>query len=89
MWLWDDIRRLSFLVCIPWIQLGDFNVVRKSSERNGDLDLVATEDLNRCLLDINTEDLLSKGYWFPHRKGGTSASRRRLDRTFVKAKWAN
>lgn len=42
--------------------VGDFNVVRKSSERTGDFDLVADEDLNRCLFDINMEDLLSKGH---------------------------
>lgn len=73
----------------PWIQLGDFNVALRSSERMGDFDSSAAGEFNQCLLDINMEELATRGSWFTwsNKRGGGGANMSRIDRVLVNGDW--
>lgn len=61
--LWTDMRFGSGGIGDgPWIQLGDFNVVRRSDERLVGFDSSAACEFNDCLAHIGMDDMPSKGY---------------------------
>ncbi|KAM7474108.1 hypothetical protein LguiB_021351 [Lonicera macranthoides] len=65
--LWRDLRRFFLTTeCAPWIILGDFNVVRTVDERVGGVEPDQNEmaDFNQCLMDIQVQDMCSKGLFF-------------------------
>ena len=49
-----------------WNFWGDFNAVRRSSERSDPecFDVVVADDFNSCIGDIGVEDLNAKGFFF-------------------------
>lgn len=88
--LWASMRSLSsFIGDSPWLQLGDFNVVCRSSERLGNFDVTVAAEFRQCLFDINMEELTTRGAWFTwtNRRGGAGANMSRLDRVVVNAGW--
>lgn len=88
--LWSAMRCLfSVIGDSPWIQLGDFNVALRSSERMGDFDSSAAGEFNQCLIDINMEELATRGSWFTwsNKRGGGGANMSRIDRVLVNGDW--
>ena len=81
---WDSLRSLApDLVSVPWITLGDFNIIRFSNEKVGGNPSMPTyiDDLNDCCLDISLEDLRSSGHHLTWSKGsGQTFLARKLDR---------
>lgn len=73
----------------PWIQLGDFNVVRRSDERLVGFDSSAACEFNDCLAHIGMDDMPYKGYWFTwsNRRAGLGEIRSKLDRVMINAGW--
>ncbi|XP_043696721.1 uncharacterized protein LOC122647362 [Telopea speciosissima] len=64
--LWRDVITLASNISIPWVALGDFNVVRQQSEKLGG-DPVRQEvidDFNSFIFDTNLIDLKWKGELF-------------------------
>lgn len=71
--LWDSMRSLfSSIGDFPWIQMGDFNVVCRRSERMGTFDVATASEFRQCLFAINMEELITRGAWFTwsNRRGG-------------------
>lgn len=71
--------------------MGDFNVVRKASERLVGYDCRAALSFNQRLRDIEMEELASKGPWFTwsNKRGGLGDNKSRLDRVLVNEEWLN
>ena len=64
MILWADISRIASNVQgMPWVLLGDFNVVRFPMEKmDGDISLPPyMEDFNDCCRDAQIDDLKYTG----------------------------
>ncbi|KAF7124850.1 hypothetical protein RHSIM_Rhsim12G0100000 [Rhododendron simsii] len=90
--LWDDLR-----LCFgsfghqPWILVGDFNTVRRHSEKSDSthFDASSALDFNNCLEDVEMEDLNSKGLWFTwsNKRTGHDQCSSRLDRAIVNSHW--
>ena len=89
--LWQSISHLSGLVGrVPWILLGDFNMVRKPKEREGgNLSWFdALEDCDRCCSENLLEDLRYTGHHLTWGKGeGANFLARKLDRVLVNHLW--
>ncbi|KAG5552845.1 hypothetical protein RHGRI_010825 [Rhododendron griersonianum] len=70
--LWNNLRTLFPVIgSSAWTLMGDFNVVRSPIERLVGFDESAAADFNRCLEDINMQDMFTKGYWYTWtNKGG-------------------
>ncbi|KAG5543053.1 hypothetical protein RHGRI_015966 [Rhododendron griersonianum] len=73
----------------PWIQLGDFNVVRVSTEQLIGFDNSAAAEFNDCLLHIAQDDMPSKGFWFTwtNKRGGDGRNKSKLDRVLTNLAW--
>ncbi|KAG5547471.1 hypothetical protein RHGRI_013234 [Rhododendron griersonianum] len=56
-----------------WLQMGDFNVVRKPDARMEGFDSTASADFNSCLHAIEMDDMPSKGFWFTWSNKGVGA----------------
>ncbi|KAH7867459.1 hypothetical protein Vadar_033759 [Vaccinium darrowii] len=88
--LWRD---LSFLFpqlgTAAWTILGDFNVVRHPKERVEGFDPIASADFNKCIEDINMQEMVTKGFWFTwsNKRGGNGAIKSRLDRVLLNDAW--
>ncbi|KAI8566950.1 hypothetical protein RHMOL_Rhmol02G0082600 [Rhododendron molle] len=88
--LWEDMRTLAPTIGdTPWLQFGDFNVVRRSSERLEGFDNVASLEFNTCLDDINMDDMPFKGLWFTwsNKRGGQGNVKSKLDRALINGSW--
>ena len=87
--LWNDL--LSLRRSLPWILLGDFNVVRFMNERlGGDPDWPPhMEDLNSCCTEAMLEDLKATSfhYTWDNRSSGDRFLTRKLDRVLVNPDW--
>ena len=83
--LWNDI--ISLRRSIPWIVLGDFNVVRFMNERlGGDPDWPPyMEDLNSCCNEAMLDDLKATEfhYTWDNKSSGDRFLTRKLDRVLV------
>lgn len=81
---------MSSVICdIPWIQLGDFNVALRNSERVGVFDSDAAFEFCQCLIDIIMEELITRGCWFTwsNRRGGCGDNLSKIDRVVVNSGW--
>jgi len=90
--LWEDIASISRSASsTPWILLGDFNVVRFSSERaGGDLSWPSyMEDLNQCCFDSHLDDLKFSGHLctWSNKSPSDCLISRKLDRALVNPVW--
>ncbi|KAI8527740.1 hypothetical protein RHMOL_Rhmol12G0097800 [Rhododendron molle] len=88
--LWDNMRVLLPIIGdAPWIQLGDFNVVRKMTERLVGFDANAAMEFNACLDTIGMDDMPFKGLWFTwsNKRGGGGDIKSKLDRVLINASW--
>lgn len=68
----------------PWLQLGDFNVVRRLSEWLVGFDNSASLEFNSCL-----DDMPFEGLWFTwsNKRGDLGNIRSKLDRVLVNGSW--
>lgn len=73
------------------MQIGDFNVVRRHSERLEGFDHNAATDFNNTLDFINMDDMFSKGFWYiwSNKQGGSDDRKSQLDRAVVNTGWPN
>ncbi|KAG5535782.1 hypothetical protein RHGRI_023523 [Rhododendron griersonianum] len=88
--LWDNmIVLLPTIGDAPWIQLGDFNVVRKMTKRLVGFDANAAMEFNACLDTIGMDDMPFKGLWFTwsNKRGGGGDIKSKLDRVLINASW--
>ena len=89
--LWNSLCSLSAnLRDSPWLLLGDFNVVRYSSEKlDGDQSWPNyMTELNECCTTASLEDLRFLGQLYTWSKGsGGSFIARKLDRALVNLEW--
>ncbi|KAI8537704.1 hypothetical protein RHMOL_Rhmol09G0045300 [Rhododendron molle] len=90
--LWDELRTgFASVGGLPWIVLGDFNVVRWQNEKSNSshFDANATGDFNNCIEDIEMAELTSKGLWFTwsNKQVGVGHCSCRLDRALVNSQW--
>ena len=89
--LWDSVRSLSTnLDASPWLLLGDYNVVRFSSERiRGDQSWPNyMNELNDCCNYNSLEDLRFSRQLYTWSKGsGSTYKARKLDRALVNPNW--
>lgn len=88
--LWRDMRSLVPLIGnSAWVQMGDFNVVRRPDERIEGFDASAADDFNSCITDINMQEMMTKGFWYTwtNKRGGLGNNKSRLDRVLVNGVW--
>ncbi|KAH7845446.1 hypothetical protein Vadar_002057 [Vaccinium darrowii] len=88
--LWGEMFSLaSSIGTTPWIQLGDFNVVRRRSERVVGFDVGAATEFSACIDSIDMDDMPSKGMWFTwsNKRGGLGDVKSKLDRTLINSTW--
>lgn len=63
--LWSEMRYVFAVIgSSAWIQLGDFNIVRSAFERLVGYDAADSDEFNFCLMDIEQDNMPSKGLWF-------------------------
>ncbi|XP_074288545.1 uncharacterized protein LOC141613701 [Silene latifolia] len=89
--LWDELTSISATITQAWVVLGDFNVVRKLSERAGP-NPPSTQDIldfNACLAHCYLDDMHSMGYDFTWSNKQCTGTRTwaRLDRVLVNPDW--
>ena len=89
--LWEEINSIApSAQQLPWIVLGDFNVVRHTSEKLGG-DLSWTPDMdefNCCCYTAELEDLQFRGNWFTwSNKCHSKPISRKLDRVLINHNW--
>ncbi|KAH7848411.1 hypothetical protein Vadar_002431 [Vaccinium darrowii] len=72
-----------------WLQLGDYNVVRKMAERMEGFHNDAAVEFNDCLYDLELEDMPAKGFWYTwtYKRGGLGDNKSELDQAMVNARW--
>ncbi|KAH7866733.1 hypothetical protein Vadar_024219 [Vaccinium darrowii] len=88
--LWVAMKTLFPIIGdVPWIQLGDFNVVRRMSERLDGFDTNAATEFNECLDYIGMDDMPFKGFWFTwsNKRGGLGNVKSKLDRVLINGSW--
>ncbi|KAH7848240.1 hypothetical protein Vadar_001278 [Vaccinium darrowii] len=88
--LWNDMQSVSFVIGdTPWLQMGDFNVVRRLSERLDGFDSNAALEFNTCLHDIGMDDMPFKGLLFTwsNKRGGVGDIKSKLDRVLINGSW--
>ena len=64
--LWRDLCRFSSSIDLPWILLGDFNVVLKGEEKANGLPVTQYEvkDFQECCYETGVEDLRFTGLFY-------------------------
>lgn len=79
----------SIIGDVPWLQFGDFNVVRQMSERLVGFDSNFALEFNSCLDDIEMEDMTFKGMLFTwsNKRGGMGHIKSKLDRVLINGSW--
>lgn len=90
--LWHDMQLVGGAVGTdPWLQMGDFNVVRKANERLEGFDRAASTEFNDCLDSLEMDDMMAKGFWYTwtNKRGGLGANMSKLDRALVNPAWLN
>ncbi|KAH7861825.1 hypothetical protein Vadar_031371 [Vaccinium darrowii] len=88
--LWIDMKTMALSIGnAPWIQLGDFNVVRNPTERLMGFDRGASDEFNACLDSVGMDDMPSKGFWFTwsNKRSGLGDNKSKLDRVLINAGW--
>ncbi|KAH7863070.1 hypothetical protein Vadar_012922 [Vaccinium darrowii] len=88
--LWAAMSSLHLNIgAFSWIQMGDFNVVLRRSERIGEFDLPAASEFRQCLLATNMEEMITRGFWFTwtNCRGGGGTNMSRIDRVLVNNSW--
>ena len=90
--LWRDIKYLSAgTTNIPWVLLGDFNVVRHPSERLGGDPTwhPYLNDFNTCCYDLSLDDLHYSGHHFTwsNKSPEDSLIASKLDRALINVHW--
>lgn len=91
--MWEDLRVIkSSMSDVPWLVLGDFNVVLNMAERSGfSLGMPTSrnvKDFQDCIYDIELSDAHSVGpkfTWCNNRSIGFIAEK--LDRVIVNIHW--
>ncbi|KAH7850084.1 hypothetical protein Vadar_027677 [Vaccinium darrowii] len=90
--LWNELSVLKS-ICgdAAWVMMGDFNVVRKRSERLHGFDSNAVDDFNSCLDGLDMDDMPTNGFWFSwsNKRGGLGDNKSKLDRALVNPGWIN
>ena len=91
--LWEDLNSVAPTAqALPWVILGDFNVVRSVAEKAGG-DLAWTsdmEDFNGCCFSAELDDLKFSGQWFTwSNKCPSNPISRKLDRALINHSWMN
>ncbi|KAH7847812.1 hypothetical protein Vadar_030492 [Vaccinium darrowii] len=84
--LWIDMKTMALSIGnAPWIQLGDFNVVRNPTERLMGFDKGASDEFNACLDSVGMDDMPSKGFWFTwsNKRSGLGDNKSKLDRVLI------
>ena len=91
--LWADIGSIhQHSQNLPWVLLGDFNIVRSVSEKQGgDMSWsTAMDDLNNCCCNAELEDLHFKGQWFTQtNRNPANPILRKLDRVLINPCWTS
>lgn len=92
--LWNELRSIHGSIgSNRWVIVGDFNIVRKQSERSiaNNFDIAAADEFNSCLEDIDMEDLNSTGFFFTwsNKRGGLGNVRSGIDQAVVNSLWQN
>ncbi|GFY92706.1 pyruvate decarboxylase-2 [Actinidia rufa] len=84
--LWENLRRFSSSIEMPWLLLGDFNNVLKDEEKSNGLPVTQykVRDFMDCCYDIGITDLRSTGAFFT---GSNNKVWNKLDRAMVNVKW--
>ena len=89
--LWTSLQHLSSTMSsTPWTVLGDFNVVRRPTDRQGGDQSWPSylDDLNNCCRDSSLEDLRYSGCHLTWNKGtGDNALMKKLDRALTNHVW--
>lgn len=88
--LWQDMRAIQQRnPDRAWLQMGDFNTVRLSSERLVGFDSTAASEFNQCLYGISQDDLPVKGFWYTwtNKRGGVGDNKSKLDRVISNIDW--
>ena len=89
--LWEEIKSIA-TSGLPWIVLGDFNVLRHTLEKIGG-DHSWTPDMdefNCCCYTAELEDLKFRGNWFTwSNKCPSKPLSRKLDRVLINHSWTN
>ncbi|GFZ01918.1 hypothetical protein Acr_15g0005270 [Actinidia rufa] len=84
--LWRDLCRFSSSIDLPWILLGDFNVVLKGEEKANGLPVTQYEvkDFQECCYETSVEDLRFTGLFYTWTNNSVW---RKLDRAMVNHRW--
>lgn len=88
--LWHDLSLAGAIVGhVAWIQMGDYNVVRRIAERMDGFDYSAAAEFNDCLNSLEVDDFPANGFWFTwtNKQGGLGDNKSKLDRAMVNARW--
>ncbi|XP_077233647.1 uncharacterized protein LOC143875953 [Tasmannia lanceolata] len=84
--LWSNLESLEPGISLPWLLVGDFNVVRYASERLGNTNhhLNEMEEFNECLTNCSLTDLRSDSQtWTWHNRSSANRKVAKLDRSLV------
>ncbi|KAL3514108.1 hypothetical protein ACH5RR_026825 [Cinchona calisaya] len=77
----------------PWIILGDFNSIRCSAERLGNVDFddQGMEDFNECIDVLDIVEHHAKGYYYTwcNKRDGGNRLYSKIDRVLVNNNWLN
>ena len=89
--LWAFLRACSSTIGdVPWLVLGDFNIVRYGEEKFGGVTSSPNymDELNACCFEAGLEDLKYSGNFLTWSRGsGQSFVARKLDRALVNLSW--
>ncbi|XP_026452117.1 uncharacterized protein LOC113352521 [Papaver somniferum] len=85
---WDYIKRLSTLVNIPWVLLGDINITMNDSERNTNTEFTTPEVLESFReSDLHDLGFSRNPFTGTSNSHGTGRIKSRLDRALVNSEW--
>ncbi|KAH7835330.1 hypothetical protein Vadar_025114 [Vaccinium darrowii] len=90
--LWQDRRYINSVVQgAAWVQLRDFNVVRRMNERLEGFERMGFWGFEHHLEELEMEDMPSRGFWFSwsNKRGGLGHDKSRIDRALVTPSWLN
>ncbi|KAJ4969222.1 hypothetical protein NE237_015923 [Protea cynaroides] len=89
--LWNHIETLSTGVNMPWILMGDFNIVRSKDEKMGGktINTSNTDAFNSCIVNAGLHDLRWGGCHFTwsNKQFGDKRISCKLDRVMINSFW--